>query len=99
MKLQSKSFMLHLEEEVTIGELKATLVAQVMGTKEGFDIEFIDTYDISYMGIEIKGYDNWNKFRKFHKEMGIDFDAEFNKKFDVIFTKEAVGEIVKDVKF
>jgi len=99
MKLQSKSFMLILEETITIGELKATLAAQVMGTKDSFDIEYMDNYDISYMGIEIKGYDNWRKFRNFHKEMGIDFDAHMSKKFDEIFTKEVVKKYVNEVTF
>ncbi len=99
MKLQSKSFMLILEEDVTIGELKLTLLAQVMGTKEGFDIEFMDHYDITYMGIEIKGYDNWRKFRNFHKEMGIDYDFHLIKKFNEIFTVEAVKKIVNKVTF
>jgi len=99
MKLTSKSFMLTLEETITVGELKTTLVAQVMGTKNGFDIDFMDNYDISYMGIEIKGYDNWKKFRAFHKEMGIDFDVHFSKKFDEIFTEEAVKVYVDEIKF
>ena len=99
MKLQSKSFMLHLTEDITIGELKATLVAQVMGTKEGFDIEFIDTYDISYMGVEISGWQNWKKFRDFHKEMGIDYDAHIQKKFEEIFTVASVKKHVNKIEF
>ena len=99
MKLTAKSFMLNLEETITVGELKANLVAQVMGTKEGFDIEFMDIIDITYMGIEINGWQNWKKFREFHKEMGIDFQAHIDKKFDEIFTKEAVEEFVKKIKF
>ena len=99
MKLISKSFMLHLEETITIGELKTTLLAQVMGTKEAFDIEYADNYDTSYMGIEIKGYDNWKKFRAFHKEMGIDFDAHMNKRFEEIFTEDAVQKYVNKVTF
>ena len=99
MKLQGKSFMLTLTEDVTIGELKTTLVAQVMGTKEGFDIEYIDQYETSYMGIEFNGWQNWRKFRDFHKDMGIDYDAHLQKKFEEIFTKEAVGEYVNKIKF
>ena len=99
MKLTAKSFMLNLEETITVGELNANLVAQVMGTKEGFDIEFMDIIDITYMGIEINGWQNWKKFREFHKEMGIDFQAHIDKKFDEIFTKEAVEEFVKKIKF
>ena len=97
MKLIAKSFMLHLEETIAIGELKTTLLAQVLGTKENFDIEYTDIYDTSYMGIEIKGYDNWKKFKAFHKEMGIDFDAHMNKRFEEIFTKEVVQKYVNEV--
>ena len=99
MKLTSKSFMLTLEETVTVGELKVTVEAQVMGTKDSFDVEWLDTTDISYMGIEIGGYQNWRKFREFHKEMGIDFDKHLQKKFNEIFTMEAVQEFVDQVTF
>lgn len=99
MKLTHQSFMLNIEEAVQVGELKATLVAQVMGSKDLFDIEFMDITDITYMGIEINGWQNYKKFKEFHKEMGIDFDAHLNKKFDEIFTTEAVKEIVKKIKF
>ena len=99
MKLTSKSFMLILEETISVGELKVTVEAQVMGTKNSFDVEWLDTTDISYMGIEISGYDNWKKFRQFHKEMGIDFDAHINKKFNEIFTEMAVQEFVDQVTF
>ena len=99
MKLVSKSFMLMLTEDVQVGELKATLVAQVMGTKEGFDIEFTDQYDISYMGIEISGWQNWKKFRDFHKDMGIDYDAHLQKKFEEIFNVESVKKYVNKITF
>ena len=99
MKLTSKSFMLILEETITIGELKATLEAQVMGTKDSFDIEFLDIDEITYMGTPIEGYANWRKFKEFHKEMGIDFSSHINKKFDEIFTQEVVKEFVNKVKF
>lgn len=99
MKLQSKSFMLMLTEDVQIGELKTTLVAQVMGTKEGFDIEYTDQFDTSYMGIEFNNWQNWKKFREFHKEMGIDYDAHLQKKFEEIFTVEAVKKYVNKITF
>lgn len=99
MKLVSKSFMLTLTEDVTIGELKTTLVAQVMGTKEGFDIEFTDQINTSYMGIELFGWQNWKKFRDFHKEMGIDYDAHLQKKFEEIFNVASVKKYVNKVEF
>lgn len=99
MKLHSKSFMLTLTEDITIGELKATLIAQVMGTKEGFDIEFMDQINTSYMGIELNGWQNWKKFRDFHKEMGIDYDAHIQKKFEEIFTVASVKKYVNKIEF
>jgi hypothetical protein len=99
MKVLSKSFLLHLEETITIGELKVTALASVMGTKEGFDIEFADHYNIFYMGLPIEGYGNWSKFRDFHKEMGIDFDKHLTSKFEEIFTVETVKEFVNKIEF
>ena len=99
MKLHSKSFMLMLTEEVQIGELKTTLVAQVMGTKEGFDIEFTDQINTSYMGIELTNWQNWKKFREFHKEMGIDYDTHLQKKFEEIFNVASVKKYVNKVEF
>jgi hypothetical protein len=99
MKLTSKSFMLTLSEEITIGELKATMSAMVMGTKEGFDIEFSDFYDITYMGIEINGWQNWKKFKEFHKEMGIDYQAIIDTKFEEIFNVASVKKFVNKVTF
>jgi hypothetical protein len=99
MKLVNKSFLLELTEKIEIGELKATLVASVVGTKEYFDVDFSDVDDMSYMGIKITGYDNWKKFKAFHKEMGIDFDEHMSIKFNEIFTKEIVSEFVNKIKF
>ena len=98
MKLTAKSFMLNFEETITVGELKTTVVAGVMGSKDEFDIEFMDQTNTSYMGIPIEGYQNWKKFRDFHKEMGIDFDAQITKKFNEIFTQEIMKEAVSKVK-
>lgn len=99
MKLTHKSFMLHFEETVTVGELKATVIANVMGNKTGFDIDFMDITNISYMGIDISDYQDWKKFREFHKEMGIDYYGHLLKKFNEIFTEEAIQKHVNKVTF
>ena len=99
MNLISKSFLLTLAEEVNIGELEMTLVAQVMGDKNGFDIEHLETMNVTYMGVPIEGYQNWKKFRDFHKEMGIDFDKAIDSEFEKIFDKPNVQQFVDKVKF
>ena len=40
----------------------------------------MEQINTSYMGIELNGWQNWKKFRDFHKEMGIDYDAHIQKK-------------------
>ncbi len=99
MRLVTKSFMLTIEEVVQIGELKVTMAAQVFGNKDQFDIELGDLPSITYMGIEIDGWQNWKKFRDFHKEMGIDYQALINKKFEEVFAEEAVKKLVAKVTF
>jgi hypothetical protein len=103
--LTHKSMCLNYEFDVQIGELKATLVAGVWvyPKKEGggnkYECEFQDVNTIPYMDIEIKGYDDWCKFRKFHKEMGIDFDIALNNEFNKVMTDEKLSQLVKNIKF
>lgn len=98
MKLTTKTIMYNFEEEVTIGDLSATVIAQVWENGNSIDIEFIDHAEITYRGIDITGYENWKKFRNFHKEMGIDFDKLLQVEFDKIFTKEAIRAAIKKIK-
>jgi len=99
MKLTSKSFMLTLEEKISIGELSVTLVGQVIGDKDGFDIQFIDLTEMTYLTVPVDGYENWKKFKDFHLGMGINFSTIIDAKFDEIFTKEAVKQHVDKIKF
>jgi hypothetical protein len=101
--LTHKSMNLQYEFDVQVGELKATLQATVWVHKNDnentYDCEFMDVDNITYMGMEIKGYENWIKFKKFHKEMGIDFDTLLDKEFEKVMTKERLDKLVKDIKF
>ena len=98
MKLSSKTIMYNFEQEVTIGDLSATVIAQVWDNGDSLDIEFIDHTNLKYRGIDISGYENWKKFRNFHKEMGIDYDNLLSTEFDKIFTKEAISAAIKKIK-
>jgi hypothetical protein len=101
--LTHKSMHLQYEFDVQVAELKATLQATVWvyknDDKNTYDCEFMDVDNITYMGIEIKGYENWTKFKKFHKEMGIDFDKALDTEFEKVMTKERLDKLVKDIKF
>jgi hypothetical protein len=95
MKITSKTVMYNIEHDAQVGDLKATLIAQVFQNADlTFDVEFMNITNTSYMGILINGYDNWSKFVKFHKEMGIDFSAAFDAEFEKIFTTERVKALI-----
>lgn len=98
MNLTSRTVMYNFEQEVSVGDLSTTLVAQVWENGTNLDIEFIDNLNIKYRGIDVSGYDNWKKFRNFHKEMGIDYDKILSDEFDKIFTKEAIREAISKIK-
>lgn len=104
VELTHKSLHLQYSFDVKVGELTAKLQAGVWVNKNAqgettYDCEFQDTCDTFYMGMEIKGYDNWKKFRDFHKSMGIDFDKLLDKEFEKVMTKDRLDKLVKEVKF
>lgn len=82
MKIVGKLLMVTVQLQVKVGGLECTAEYQVCRDlnsrdedwQNEDDIDFIDITDISYLGVPIKGYDNWNKFKKFHMEYGIDWN-------------------------
>ena len=103
MKIIQKTVNLTVEVPVQVGELKAVVEAQIWvynkhddGTRE-VDVDFLDTKNITYMGIEIDGYKNWHKFTEFHKGMGIDFNVAIHTECLKIMSDEAVQDLVKDI--
>jgi|688.fasta_scaffold687361_2 hypothetical protein len=93
MKVTRKLLMVSVEVPVKVGGLECIAEYQVcrdLGSRDEVDdIDFIDITDISYLGVPIKGYDNWNKFKKFHMEYGIDWNqaiegAALKQKQDII---------------
>ena len=104
VELMHKSMQLNYQFDVQVGELKAKLTACVWVYRKEkeentYDCEFLDINEITYMGIEIKGYENLSKFKKFHKEMGIDFDLALNVEFEKVMTKNRLDKLVKEIKF
>jgi len=82
MKIVNKLLMVSVQLPVKVGGLECIAEFQVCRDlnadpddwQNSDDIDFIDITDISYLGVPIKGGDNWSKFRKFHKEFGIDWN-------------------------
>ena len=77
MKVTHKCLMVNLEIPVKVGGLECPVEFQVcrdLGTDDIDEIEFVDITNSSYLGVPIKGHDNWNRFQKFHMEYGIDWN-------------------------
>ena len=93
MKITNKLLMVNVELPVKVGGLECTAEFQVCrnfnSQDEEDDFDFIDVTNISYLGVPIKGHDNWNRFYKFHMEFGIDWNQAIEgevmkKKSDII---------------
>ncbi len=104
MKRTNEIMMLKNEHEVNDGDLKATLVAQVLGTRllkpdPGLEIEYVDILEITFNGVPINGYENWKKFRDFHKEMGINYDVLLDERFEEAFGERSAfkSKVLEDI--
>lgn len=98
MKVVNKSLMINIHVPVKVGELRCDAEFQVcrdLGSRgEVDDIDFLDIMNISYMGIEIKGYDAWNKFKKFHMEMGINWNEAIEN--EALKSKQDIIDLVNE---
>lgn len=104
LKITTKVLRVNVDFPIEVGQLKTTATAQlyIYHNKDGSkrcDVDFMDQRDTTYMGISIEGYENYRKFRDFHKEMGIDFDDLLDKEFDKVWTEEFTDEFIKDFNF
>ena len=84
LKIESRSVMVTLSTQVTVGELDCKCIIQCFvnfdeNGKKNIDSDFTDINNITYMGVPIEGYENWKRFRAFHDEMGINFDDAISK--------------------
>jgi hypothetical protein len=88
--------------DVTVGDVKATLDMSLVVWKDDsdeevqFETEFTDVTNITYRGMEIEGYGKWTKFKEFHMEMGIDYEALIQAEYDKVVTDEVVNKLVKE---
>lgn len=96
MRIHGKKVMFNLKHDIQVGDLSVTLICQVWTDDKlsYIDIGFTDIENIKYRGVSLEGYDDWKKFKSFHKEMGIDYDNILNLEFEKVFTKENLTTIL-----
>jgi hypothetical protein len=97
IKITGKHAVIYFDINVKVGELEVTRQYHVwVGSAPGkYDLDFIDTLSIKYMGIAIEGWQNWKKFKEFHLEMGIDFEKAIDEEVMHLLAKEPLEELVK----
>jgi len=93
-KVVGKTIFVNILVPVEIGQIKLDAVYQVslyQSKKEGeilYDIDDIDYQNITYMGMEVDGYNGYSKLKEFHKELGIDLNDIINKEASSKFSPE-----------
>lgn len=102
IRVLSKTLMVQLGVPVEVGPIKLTNVFQVSiyhSSSNGieFDIDDYDYQDITYMGMKVDSdYKSFNKFKDFHKEMGIDLVKLITDESARILSPEMMTKWVED---
>jgi hypothetical protein len=102
MKNVSKSLFVNVTNEIVCGNgsFKADVIHQIIVDSDekgiGCDVDFIDIENISFMGMPIKGYDEYRKFKEKMNEMGIDIDEMIDEACVGVISSEFIQECKND---
>lgn len=64
-----------------------------------WETEHYETENITYMGMDINGYENFKKLKEFHKTLGIDIQLLISKKLNEVLNDTNIDEIIKHLGF
>ena len=104
MKIKSKTLLVTVVNEIKIGKndaIEATVEHQIIGyDKEdgsvGVDTEFIDIYDVKFLGMPIDtGYAAYKRFKKQMLELGVNVDELVDKAVKGIVSKKEEFDVKK----
>jgi hypothetical protein len=95
MNITSKTVLLSITEKINVGSLELNIIAQVCIPDSGLvEVDFMDETEISYMGVPITNCSDWDKFKAFHLEMGVDYNKTIVHMFEEIFNKKDMEKLV-----
>jgi hypothetical protein len=104
MKNVSKMLFVNVKNNIICGDgsFKATVTHQIV-VSEGendvvVDVEFLDIENITFMGMPIKGYNEYKKFKEKMLGMGIDIDEMVDEACVGIISSEFIQECKNDLK-
>ena len=104
MKIRSKTLLVTVVNEIKIGKndaIEATVEHQIIGyDKEdgsvGVDTEFIDIYDVRFLGMPIDtGYAAYGRFKEQMLELGIKVDELVDEAVKGIVSKKEEFDVKK----
>jgi len=104
MKNVSKMLFVNVANEIVCGNgsFKATVTHQIIvcgdGDNIGCDVEFLDIENITFMGMPIKGYSEYKKFKENMLEMGIGIKEMVDEACVGIISDEFIEECKNDLK-
>jgi hypothetical protein len=102
MKSVSKCLFVNVTNEIVCGNgsFKADVIHQIIvdSGKLGIecDVEFLDIENITFMGMPIKGYDEYKKFKVKMNEMGIDIGEMVDEACVGIISSEFIEKCKSD---
>jgi len=104
MKIKSKTLLVTVVNEIKIGKndaIEATVEHQIIGyDKEdgsaGVDTEFIDIYDVRFLGMPIDtGYAAYKRFKEQMLELGVNVDELVDEAVKGIVSKKDEFDVKK----
>ena len=105
-KVTSKTILVGITVPVEVGQIKLDNVYQISiyqgitDRKIHYNINNINYQNVTYMGMEIDGYNGFAKLKEFHKELGIDLSdlimKEASEKLDAQDLEKWVNDNFKE---
>ena len=76
MKVTEQILFINVQNEIVCGDgsFKATVEHQLVVSEKGTDVEFVDIFNITFMGMPIEDYKAYNQFKEKMSSMGIDIE-------------------------
>jgi hypothetical protein len=101
MKIESKTLMVNVANDVVVGSLEFTAIHMLMVSKGkdneiSVDIDFADVENIKFMGMPIEGYNAFKTFKNKMLEVGIDIDAAMDEACLFLISDEFISQLKED---
>lgn len=88
LKITHASLQINFLIPIEVGSVKLDAVIGAFVYRNSVDFDYQDDENITYMGLPVKGYQEWKKLREHLREFGIDIDKLLKDEVDKVLTKD-----------